>query len=366
MRISKCLLLFAIVFIVSVNADAQSDKGKAKELGDKAVALEDEGKADDALPMLYEAHRLDPQNYRYQYEEAYCYYGIKKDYKKALGIMKDVMAYTDVGPDCYQMLGNIYDDSGDSAMALKTYTNGLKKFPKAGRLYLETGNVYRVRKDYNKALSYYENGIDADPAYASNYFRAAELFLSSSESLWGMVYGEIFMNLERNTDRTSTMSKWLYDNYKSHITIHSKDSMEVNFSRTATMNVDEQNAKSGKEMHLPFSMIYEPLILISLATQSVTEINAESLCAVRKSFIHFYYEREFDKKYPNPLFEYQHTIEKAGFLDAYNHWILMKGDDDTFRKWEKDHQDQWDGFVKWFTGNPLRITSENKIIRQKA
>ncbi len=38
-------------------------------------------------------------------------------------------------------------------------------------------------------------------------------------------------------------------------------------------------------------------------------------------------------KYPNALFQYQDKILKAGHLEAYNHWILMKGDEDAFDQW---------------------------------
>ena len=342
------------------SAIGQTNKDKAKAIVKEAIKLEDGGKPDEALPLLAQAQELDPENYTYPYEVAFCYQ-MKKDYRQAISTMLKVMKMKDIKSDCYQQLGNLYDMSGDSVMALNTYREGLEKFPDAGRLYLETGNVYFNRKQYAKALPFYEKGIEADPVYPSNYYRAAQIYTASSESVWGMIYGEIFMNLERNTQRTATMSKWLYGTYKENIVIHSKDSMEVHFCKNIYLSAD--NVKSGKqkEIRLPFSMVYEPLILMSLTF--VDSLNTESLCRMRAKFIDLYFEGDFNRKNPNVLFEYENTIRKAGYLDAYNHWILMKGDEASFSNWESRHQKEWDGFMSWFNEKSIKINKENSFVR---
>lgn len=71
--------------------------------------------------------------------------------------------------------------------------------------------MYALIEDYDRAVSYYEKGVYVEPAYSSNYYRLAQLFLSSKDKFWGLIYGEIFMNLERNSQRTEEMSKWLFN-----------------------------------------------------------------------------------------------------------------------------------------------------------
>ncbi len=344
-------------------ANAQSDKQKAKELGARAVKLEDEGRVDEAMPLLDEAQKLAPDDYNYPYEIAYCY-RVKENYNKGIEVMQKVMTFPDIREECYQMLGDLYDLNGDSTMALRSFADGLQKFPNAGSLYLETGNVYFLREQFLTALPWYEKGIEVDPAYPSNYYRAAQIYTSSSESIWGMIYGELFMNLERNSRRTSDMSSWLYKTYKSNIVIKSKDSMEVHFCQNHQMEIDENTIKQGKEMRLPFSLMYEPLLIMSMSFNDTIDVAA--LCNMRKKFISLYYEKDFNKKYPNVLFEYQHTIEKAGHIDAYNHWVLMKGNEDAFVKWKDSHSSEWESFIKWFQANPIEITTANEFVRSKA
>lgn len=195
MRIAM-LLCASLALFISTTAQAQDDKSKAKELGNKAVQLEDEGRPDEAMPLLQESMKLDPENYVYPYEMVFCYRA-KKEYKQALELMLKVLNYKGVKDDCYQMLGDIYDESGDSAMAMKTYFDGLKIFPNSGRLYVEIGNVFVLREQYQKAINYYEQGIVVEPDYPSNYYRATQVYLMTTDPVWGMMYGEIFMNLER-------------------------------------------------------------------------------------------------------------------------------------------------------------------------
>ena len=57
-------------------------------------------------------------------------------------------------------------------------------------------------KEYSIALNYYEKGIEIDPKFPSNYYRAALLYDYSDHEIWGLIYGELFMDLEPNTKRT--------------------------------------------------------------------------------------------------------------------------------------------------------------------
>lgn len=67
------------------------------------------------------------------------------------------------------------------------------------------------------------------------------------------IYGEIFMNLERNSTRTFEISKLLYDTYKSQITFN-KDTIHVSFSKNNIINVDKVNYKKGLILPLEWSM----------------------------------------------------------------------------------------------------------------
>jgi tetratricopeptide (TPR) repeat protein len=321
----------------------------------------DNGQLDESIQLLEEAQQLDPDRFDYPYELAYAYY-VKEDYKTAIKILEKNTEHKGVTEQLYQLLGNSYDILGNTDKAFNAYNAGLKKFPNSGIIYLEEGNVYWNKKEYGKACSFYEKGIEVDPKTPSNYYRAARIYCNSTEEVWGMIYGELFMNLERNSKRTSEISKLLFDTYKSQIKFSSDTSFSVSFSKNAT--IDEGDLKDPGKMKLPFGVgVYEPTLMFSML--STKSIDIHSLDNIRSEFIDNYFKNGHDKTYPNILFSYQKKVKDTGHLEAYNHWILMKGDQAGFDKWQSENKDKWERFIQWFGDNGLKINDTNKFYREQ-
>lgn len=263
----------------------------------------------------------------------------------------------------FQILGNSYDLYHQPDKAIQTYEEGLKKYPNAGRLYLELGVIHTDSKNMNKSLSYFEKGIQVDPDYPSNYYWASKVFSGSNNSVWGLIYGEIFMNLERGSKRTEEISKLLYDTYKQGITILSDTAYEVSF---ASNNIDISYLTAKDKPPLPFGpMIYEPTLLLSLISEKTIDLN--SLSRIRERFIKLYYENGYNMKYPINVFEYQNKVLQTGHMEAYNHWLLMIGNENEFDNWikEKENESKFDDFIEWFKRNQIEITEQNKTYREQ-
>jgi tetratricopeptide (TPR) repeat protein len=343
-----CLLLASSVF-------GQSNKEKAMAKAKEAIKLMDNGKIAQSISLLEESIQLDPDEIIYPYEIGYAHY-LAKDYQKTIDVLTPLTSRKDADDRLYQLLGNSFDNIGLREKSIETYEAGLKKLPKSGRLYLELGGMFAQIKEYNKAINYYEKGVDVEPSYSSNYYRLAKLFLNTDEEVWGMIYGELFMNLERNSTRTAEISKLLYDTYKSEIKFTSDTSFSVSFSKNAAITLN------SKKIELPFGVgVYEPTLMMELLSEKQIDIN--SLDRVRTGFVKNYFDNKRDKKYPNVLFEYQNKILNEGHLESYNHWILMKGDEDAFTKWQRANKEKWEQFLTWFNTNGIALTDKNKFIR---
>lgn len=354
-------LTTAIVLILLISASQSgygqtSDKDKALEKGREAIRLMDNGKIDESIQLLEEAQKLDPNRFDYPYELAYAYY-LKEDYKRAIKILEKNENHQNVTDVLYQLLGNSYDILGKSDKALDAYDAGIKKFPGSGRLYLEKGNVFWGKKEYMKALPLYEKGIEAAPNFPSNYYRLAKLYCASQEEMRGMIYGEIFMNLEPNSERTAEISKLLFDKYKTEIKFTSDTSMSVSFSQNLITNIGDLTNKD--KIKMPLGIVYETTLSVSIIPEKTIDIN--SLDNIRSRFVDNYFKQGHDKTHPNVLFSYQKLIKDAGQMEAYNHWILMKGDGDGYDKWKSENKDKWENFVKWFSENRINIDDSNKF-----
>ncbi len=347
---------FLFILFITQLSMSQTSKKMALEKGRDAIKLMDSGQINESIELLEEAQKLDPERFDYPYEIAFAYY-LKQDYKNAIKRLEKIQDHQNVTELLYQMMGNCYDLLGKTDKAFETYDLGLQKFPNSGIIYLEKGNVYWGKEEYGEALPYYEKGIEVDPNFASNYYRASRIYMASNDEIWGIMYGEIFMNLERNSKRTEEISKLLFDTYKKEIEI--KNDTTISVSLCQQMNIDIEEVTNPGELKLPFCMVYEPTLLMSIINETTIDIN--SLDRIRSRFISNYYKSGNDKKYPNMLFEYQNKLLKENHLEAYNHWILMKGDEENFDKWRKANDKKWDQFINWFNTNGLLIDTENKF-----
>ena len=184
----------------------------------------------------------------------------------------------------------------------------------------------------------------------------------TQEEVWGMIYGELFINLERNTKRTAEISKLLVDTYKSEIKFTSDTSYTVSFCKSMTLSLED--LKDPARFKLPFGGgCYELLLMTSVAGERSIDIN--SLDNIRTNFIESYFKGDFAKKYPNVLFDYQKKVKEAGHQEAYNHWILMYGDEDNFEKWKTANTSKWDSFIAWFKENKLQLDESHRFHRSQ-
>ena len=326
---------------------------------EQAVQLMEEGKLDESIAMLKEAQQIDPEGFIYPYEIAYAHY-LKKDYAKTIEVLNGLHDHKDLMPLLYQLLGNAYDVSGDPEKALVTYDQGLRKFPNAGMLHLEKGTVLSMQERYDEAIASYEEGIRVDPTFPSNYYHAARMFCGSSEPLWGVIYGELFMLLEPGTDRTQAVGKMLHDTYARAIT-WSGDTGKVDFTTRSTMTLEDLQAPDGPR--IPLGIQFATTMAVAITGEN--KIDALSLDRIRTRYLKMFYESGQDKKYGNVLFDYQKQLLDKGHFQAYNLWLFSAADTKITNAWYNDNTEQFKSFYAWFEEHPIALNSSNLFLRSK-
>ena len=298
--------------------------------------------------------------YNYPYETAYAYY-LKKDNKKAIKELEKVLKYKENNDQCYTLLGNIWDMEGQPEKAIEIYNQGLEKFPNSGRLYFEKGNVLEVLEKYDDALDSWEQGIGVNPSYPSNYHTASIYFCKyTTEKVWGILYGELFANIERGSKKTEEISKLLFDTYKSAITIKSETEAGVSFSKTAQIPVSDKS----ENVKIPFSMAYELTMVLAITSETKEkELGIKSFNNIRTAFIQEWFNKNRNTEYPNILFDWHKKLIDLGYFESYNYWLLMKGNENEFGEWYNQNNEKFDKFIEWFSSNPMTIDDNNKFYR---
>jgi len=317
-------LLFSLFLLIMVSAGAKAQDPDPKKLHETAKTFIRTGDYNNSVLVLNKAIQLDPNNIELQKDLAFALY-LKKDYANALTIAKPLADRKDVDIPSIQVLTLIYKALEERKECEKIYKAALKKFPTSGVLYNEYGEMLWTKKDYSEAVKLWEKGIETDPNHSGNYYNAAKYYYLSADKVWGLIYGEIFVNQESYSARTVEIKTLMLDGYKKLFTgndIYSNQDMKNEFVKAflETMNKHAGIVASG--------------------------ITPENITALRTRFILDWYANNA-AKFPCRLFEHQNQLLKLGFFSAYNQWIFGAAANlNAYQQWTNNNSEENKEFLR--------------------
>ena len=360
-RIFTILLLLLPIVGFSQKSQPFTDEEK-KEI-ELALYMVDNANPDGALEIYKKLEKRYPKNYDLCYEMAYAY-SVKGEFQLALKMLNRVKDSPEADERFFHMLGNTYDYLQNPKKSLKTYAEGLKRFPKSGILYLEQGNVYHNLEKYDEALQSYEMAMCVQPDYSTSYYRAAQLLSNSTEKVWALLYAEVYRLLELNGERSEEMSKLIYETLLNSIHVKSDSVMEITLT--------ERNIylpTTVEDFSIPLSIYYEASAQnacsqLSKLGDDVQMTSIDILSCIRDSAAISVYE--MSNMYPVSLIDYLHKVKEAGHWEAYNYWLLGMGNQEEARSWLKTHESELEELAKWISLNPFIPSESYLTVRTKS
>jgi tetratricopeptide (TPR) repeat protein len=317
-------LLPAIGLLFAVNmTQAQTEPGDVKTVQETAKNYMRNGDYSNAVLVLNRGLQNNSDNLDLQKDLAFAYY-LNRDYVHGMEVAKKFPDRQDADVQSFQILGMIYKAIEEVKDCEKMYRTALKKFPNSGTLFSEYGEMLWSKKNYSDAIKQWEKGIESDPGYSGNYYNAAKYYYFTTDKVWSLVYGEIFVNLESYSKRTAEIKNVLLDSYK-------KLFNDANLTK-------DQDTKND----------FVKAFLDNIKSQSTfigtNGVNPETLSAVRAKFVLDWFAK-YAKGLPYRLFEYQQQLLKSGMFDAYNQWIFgTAGNLSAYENWTKNHQEDYNKF----------------------
>lgn len=320
MKIRNITLALAILCSLSVTAQEKD----VPNMIETAKAYMRGGDFNNAILIYNRLLQSDPKNLELLKNLAYTYY-LKKDLVSAYNTAEKMADRADADVQTYQIMGMIYKALENSKDAEKMYRLALKRYPRSGALHNEYGEMLWAKEKFKDAVAQWEEGIRMDPNYSGNYYNAAKYYYFSSDKVWGLLYGEIFINLESYSPRTNEVKKLLLDGYKklfADADILKRQDTKNDFVKAylATMQNHASDINTG--------------------------ITMENLHNLRMNFI-----REWDQallaKYPYRLFDHQNQLLGMSLLEAYDYWIfgdLFKAG--SFESWSNAHPNEKAEFLR--------------------
>jgi tetratricopeptide (TPR) repeat protein len=312
-------LMNAIVLMLGlcIQGVAQDSPGKI------AKAFIRQGDYNNAILVLNRAIPNDNENIELKKDLAFAYY-MQRDFTRSMEVIKPVVDSRDADVQSYQILGMVYKAVDQTREAERMYKTALRKFPESGVLYNDYGELQWDKTEFVSASKLWLRGIQTDQNYPGNYYNAARYYYMTEDKVWGLLYGEMFLNLESYSRRTPEIKRMLMEGYK-----------KLFSDADLTKNQDNKNE---------FVKAY--LDILKTHSQVVDAgITPDALSALRTRFILSWYEKQ-SMNFPFRLFDYHKQLAKAGMFDAYNQWIFGAASNlSTFQQWTTTHSEEYNKFT---------------------
>ena len=326
----KKILLVCGFCILSAIVFSQSDD--VDKLHENAKAFMRQGDYANASLILVRALSQAPGNIEIAKDLAFDYY-LQKENEKALDIIKPFLEKDNPDDQTYQIGGTIYRALGQQKDAEKLYKRAIKTYPRSGPLYNDYGEMLWSQRDYS-AIKLWEKGIEQDPSYGGNYYNACKYYFLSTDKIWCVIYGEIFINIESFTSRTAEIKNILLDGYKklfadADLLSNVKDKNDFEMAFLTTMNKQNSVVING--------------------------LNAETLTMIRTRFI-LDWDQSYTKKFPFSLFDKQEQYLQDGLFPAYNQWIFGAAQNlANYQNWISTHAEEYAAFTKFQEGRIFKV-----------
>jgi tetratricopeptide (TPR) repeat protein len=326
----KRFIFSFIILCIAGTAMAQD----AAQLHETARAFMRQGDYSNAILVLNRAIKLDSKSIEIAKDLGLNYY-FAKDFQKALDIYKPILDRSEADDQCFQIAGDIYLAMDNPKECEKVYRRGLKQFPQSGALYNELGELLWAQKDYS-AIKQWEKGIETDPGFSKNYYNACKYYYFSTEKVWGILYGEIFLNIEPSSTLSPEIKNILLESYKKLF---------------ADTDLESEKNNPGKNSFIQ-AFLQAMNKQSSLATSG---INTESLTMIRTRFILDWFT-DFGNKYPFKLFDLQRQLLQEGMFDAYNQWIFTAAQNlPAYQNWINVNASEYNELNRFQKGRIFRI-----------
>ncbi len=324
----KLFLLFALCSLQTI-LFAQD----AKQLLENARNFMHKGDYANAILVLNRALAAEPRNMEVAKNLGLNYY-YANDFKRAVDVLNPVLEWANADDQCFQICGDAYWAMEDTKNCESVYKKGIKKLPNSGPLYNELGKVLWSRGDFT-AVKYWEKGIENDPGFAGNYYNASKYYYFTTDKVWSLLYGEIFINIDPKSALCPEIKNILLEGYKKLFT---EADLEKNYK--------EKNA---------FAIAFLKTMNKQTAV-AASGISTESLIMIRTRFILDWNAGDYAAKFPFRLFEIQRQYIQEGLFEAYNQWVFATASNlPAYDAWATGHKKEYEELKRFLEGRIFKI-----------
>lgn len=335
-----CLLMFS--FLLSLNSFSQETiswpSPEVEQMYKQAREYLTKGAVQQSVILLKQAIQLAPDVLPLHRDLANAL-NLTGNFKESYETIAPVIKNNQADEQTYQIAATALQGMKEKKKAKSTLENGLRAFPQSGMLYHEMGKYYESGNDMDNALQSWLQGIEKAPAYHLNYYAAAQTYFNTSRPLWTILYGEMFVNMERHTHRSLELRKQILKAYQKVFSNISPAEVPKYGSTSAAAESD-----NFEKAVLQTLMQLSPVVSDGFTTDNLTML--------RTRFIMDWTTNGFMQKYPFTLFTYHDRLIRDGEFEAYHQWLFGKVENEKlYEAWTKFHAETMPYFESWAKSN---------------
>ncbi len=305
------VLLFSSVITFSLKAQEPG-----KKLQETAKTMLMQGDFENAIAILESAAKQAPGDLSILKDLSYACY-LKRDFAKAIQVGRPLSERQDADEQVFQILGLSYKAIAAYKDGIKLYKAALKKFPNSTIIYNEYGELLAMDNSPEEAIEQWEKGIQVDPNFSGNYYNACIYYTKMGNWIRMALYGEIFINLESFTERTTEVKKAVLNAWQKL------------FLPTV---ISQQKKLSISSFEKEVLQILEKQVTITKAG-----FQADNSTSLRSQFILEWFKTNA-ATFPFRLFDQQQYFIREGLFEAYNQWIFTESvNENAYKIWKDTH-----------------------------
>ncbi len=363
----KKIMLFIYIFsfanlsllFAQTEINHDSNQTAQNEIINKAKNLMSNEEYDAAINLLDSTAKVYQKNYVLQYERAVAFF-FKKRIKYSAFILDSLIKCGYEDPKIYQTLGNCYNQYGEPENADTLFTKALAKYPESGMLHSELAYIKISLGHKDEAIELWEKGIMVQPDYANNYYPLSVFYAELAAKFWSVIYGEIYLNLSLNEQRSTEISLTVFNTYFE--SFGKPDSMGYNPSFTYIFG------NFNDSLIIPIEVAYQKTMkyaLNSVTKRHKFENTLEFLHLVRDKFVEYWQISEYNRIYKNPMTDLWINLRNKGVFKTYNYMMFKEGSTDEFTKYVESNKKAVADFTKVFLKDRLLLNNDNYLSKYK-
>lgn len=333
----KLLTSLILGLFLTVNLFGQDDK--VNELISQGIELHDQGKFDDAIAKYKMALSIDKNSSVANYELSYTYMATEK-YDDAIKYSKKVIDQnSDSMHEAYIVLGSSLDMSGKAAEAIKTYEEGLLKFPSSNLLNYNLALTSYHQKDYQKAESAAIKAILAKPKHGSSHVILAAIMQAKGERVKSLLSTYYFLMLEPNSQRSKINYNSLLNQLGQGVERKDEKNINVNIPRLSS----QDKSFGAAEMMISMSAASK------LADKNKGKSEMDFFVETNKSFFSILGELKKDNKgfWWDFYVRNFHELVQSKKIEAFSYYISQSSNSESVNKYMAENTEQIKQLKNW-------------------